>query len=120
MKNELEMPLLKIQTNQAIDADRQKHLISKASQEVAAMLGKPERYVMTSVETSPAMQFAGEDTPLAYLELKSIGLPESATADVSKALCELVTTATGIATDRIYIEFTDAPRKMWGWNGGTF
>ena len=27
---------------------------------------------------------------------------------------------TGIAGDRIYIEFADAPRRMWGWNGGTF
>ena len=37
------MPLLKIQTNQLIDADRQKSLIHRASQEVAGMLGKPER-----------------------------------------------------------------------------
>jgi phenylpyruvate tautomerase PptA (4-oxalocrotonate tautomerase family) len=95
-------------------------LASSSSALVAEQLGKPERYVMTSVETNPAMQFAGEDTPLAYLELKSIGLPESVTADVSKALCELITSATGIAAERIYIEFTDAPRKMWGWNGGTF
>jgi phenylpyruvate tautomerase len=28
--------------------------------------------------------------------------------------------ATGIDPDRVYIEFTDAPRKMWGWNSGTF
>ena len=87
---------------------------------VAEQLGKPERYVMTSVETNPTMQFAGNDAPLAYLELKSIGLPESITADVSKALCELVSASTGIASDRIYIEFADAPRKMWGWNGSTF
>jgi phenylpyruvate tautomerase PptA (4-oxalocrotonate tautomerase family) len=114
------MPFLRIQTNQSMAEADARSLASTSSALVAELLGKPERYVMTSVETSPAMQFAGEDTPLAYLELKSIGLPESATADVSKALCELVTTATGIATDRIYIEFTDAPRKMWGWNGGTF
>ena len=87
---------------------------------VAEQLGKPERYVMTSVETNTAMQFAGSDEPLAYLELKSIGLPESITAGTSKALCDLVSAQTGISPERIYIEFTDAPRKMWGWNGGTF
>ena len=27
---------------------------------------------------------------------------------------------TGKGWERIYIEFADAPRAMWGWNGGTF
>ena len=114
------MPFLRIQTNQHLSGEDAGALAGKASALVAEQLGKPERYVMVSVETSPAMSFAGTDDPLAYLELKSIGLPESITAGVSKALCELLTSATGIAGDRIYIEFSDAPRKMWGWNGGTF
>ena len=114
------MPFLRIQTNHPLTEADARLLASTSSAMVAEQLGKPERYVMTSVETNPAMQFAGNDAPLAYLELKSIGLPESITADVSKALCELVSSATGIDPDRIYIEFADAPRKMWGWNGGTF
>ena len=114
------MPFLRIQTNHPLTEADARSLAGASSALVAEQLGKPERYVMTSVETNPAMQFAGSDAPLAYLELKSIGLPESITADVSKALCELVSSATGIATERIYIEFADAPRKMWGWNGGTF
>jgi len=97
-----------------------KTLAASASRVVAEQLGKPERYVMTSVESNPAMQFAGSDEPLAFLELKSIGLPESVTAGVSEALCQLVSSETGTSTERIYIEFTDAPRKMWGWNNGTF
>ena len=114
------MPLLKIQTNQPIDADRQRTLISKASQQLASILGKPERYVMVSVEHNPAMLFGGSDAPLAYLELKSIGLAESRTADFSRALANLLHDELGLAADRIYIEFSDAPRAMWGWNGGTF
>ena len=114
------MPFLRIQTNHPLSEADARSLAGSSSAVVAEQLGKPERYVMTSVETNPAMLFAGNDAPLAYLELKSIGLPESITADLSKALCELVSSATGIAPDRIYIEFADAPRKMWGWNGGTF
>jgi len=114
------MPLLKIQTNQTIDAERQKALISKASREVADMLGKPERYVMVSLEHNPAMLFGGSDDPLAYLELKSIGLPESKTAALSAALAGLLNSELGLSADRVYIEFADAPRAMWGWNGGTF
>jgi phenylpyruvate tautomerase PptA (4-oxalocrotonate tautomerase family) len=114
------MPLLKIQTNQPIDADRQKTLISRASQEVVSILGKSERYVMVIVEHNPAMLFGGSDAPLAYLELKSIGLAESKTADFSRALASLLNDELGLPADRIYIEFADAPRAMWGWNGGTF
>ena len=114
------MPFLKIQTNRPLPEADAKSLAARSSAVVAEQLGKPERYVMTSVETNPAMQFAGTDDPLAYLELKSIGLPESITADASQALCKLVAEETGIQQDRIYIEFSDAPRKMWGWDGGTF
>jgi len=114
------MPFLRVQINTELATPRAKALAAQASALVAEQLGKPERYVMTSVEHNPAMQFAGTDAPLAYLELKSIGLPESDTADASRALCQLVARETGIDPERIYIEFTDAPRKMWGWNNGTF
>jgi len=114
------MPFLRIQTNQPLNDAEARSLAARASAVVAEQLGKPERYVMTSVESNPAMQFAGSDAPLAYLELKSIGLPESLTAETSRALCGMLASATGIKPDRVYIEFTDAPRKMWGWNNGTF
>jgi phenylpyruvate tautomerase len=114
------MPFLRIQTNRVLPEAEARSLAAHASALVAEQLGKPERYVMTSVESNPAMQFAGTDEPLAYLELKSIGLPESITAGISAALCQLVSSETGTDTARIYIEFTDAPRKMWGWNNGTF
>ncbi len=114
------MPLLKIQTNLTISSDQQQMLIRAASQQVANLLGKPEQYVMVSLEHSAAMLFAGTDAPLAYLELKSIGLPTAKTSAFSKSLCELIHQTLGIDTDRIYIEFTDAERTHWGWNGGTF
>ncbi len=114
------MPFLKIQTNQALPEADARALAKKASALVAEQLGKPEGYVMTSVEHNPAMTFAGSEEPLAYLELKSIGLPESATAGASRALCALVSDEANIDPARIYIEFADAPRKMWGWNSGTF
>jgi len=75
---------------------------------------------MIAIEPPQAMMFAGSTDPLAYLELKSIGLPESKTSQLSKALCDLVENKLGIPQSRIYIEFADAPRSMWGWNGGTF
>jgi phenylpyruvate tautomerase len=114
------MPFLKIQTNQSVSGERACMLADQASRLVADQLGKPERYVMVLIEQGSVMRFAGSDAPLAYLELKSIGLPETATAQISRSLCDFIGDALNIDADRIYIEFSDAPRKMWGWNGGTF
>ena len=114
------MPYLKIQTNQTLDADKGRNLLSQASSLVATELGKPERYVMVALEPPTPMLFAGDATPLAYLELKSIGLPQDKTKALSQALCTMMEETTGISKERVYIEFADAPRAMWGWNGSTF
>ena len=114
------MPYLKIQTNQALEATATKNFIKKASELVAEKLGKPERYVMVVMDPPVPMVFAGSDEPTIFMELKSIGLSETQTPGLSDALCHLVNSELGIAGDRVYIEFADAPRKMWGWNGATF
>jgi len=114
------MPYLLIRTNRDIPPAEQQPLLSRCSAAVAAALGKPERYVMVSLEAGQAMLFAGEGSPCAYLELKSIGLPDTRTAELSATLSELIGGELDIPADRLYIEFADAPRHMWGWNGGTF
>lgn len=114
------MPYLKIQTNQTVPAEQSSGLLKQASAIVADQLGKPERYVMVSLEPPVPMVFAGSEEPAVFMELKSIGLSESQTPALSEALCQLATEAFSVAMDRVYIEFADAPRKMWGWNGTTF
>jgi phenylpyruvate tautomerase len=114
------MPLLKIHTNHPLPPDRRPDLLRRASATVAQILGKPERYVMVSLEHNPDMLFAGDPAPLAYLELKSIGLPGNRTPELSAALCGLLEEALGIPGERVYIEFCDAERHLWGWNGTTF
>ncbi len=114
------MPYLKIQSNVAIDGANATRLLAEASKQVAHELGKPENYIMVALEPPQPMLFAGNSDPLAYLELKSIGLPQSKTSTLSAILCNLIEEQLGIPAARIYIEFTDAPRAMWGWNSKTF
>jgi len=121
------MPYLRIQTNQTVDNSRKSAILSRASRLVASELGKPESYVMTScAPTQPMsaptqpMSFAGNMDACAYLELKSIGLPENKTTGLSAALCKLINEELDIPGERIYIEFVDVPRAMWGWNNATF
>jgi len=114
------MPYLTIQTNKSIDAEKTLTLMSNASKMVANLLSKPETYVAVAVPPAIPMMFAGSDAPLAYLELKSIGLPESSTPNLSQSLCNLINKELEIPLNRIYIEFSNAPRHMWGWDGRTF
>jgi len=114
------VPYLKIQSNHSLSEQQIKELLRHASTTVAEQLGKPESYVMVVVEPPVPMLFAGNDAPVVFMELKSIGLTESQTPGLSDTLCKLAHETMGVDLDRVYIEFVDAPRKMWGWNGRTF
>jgi phenylpyruvate tautomerase PptA (4-oxalocrotonate tautomerase family) len=114
------MPYLAIQTNQKLGADQTATLLQKSSKTVSDILGKPESYVMVSIQDAVPMLFAGKPDPAAYLQLKSLGLPESSTADFSRALCDVVNQELAVAPERIYIEFSEPERHMWGWNNETF
>lgn len=112
------MPLLHIHSNIAI-ADK-KEVALAASKLTAQLLSKPENYVMVLIEDQQQLIFAGKDQPTAYLELKSINLPESQTTEISSAICDFISEKLGIDSSRIYIEFSNAQHHMWGWKGATF
>lgn len=114
------MPYLKITTSKSIDAERKHNVLKAASKLVATELGKPEEYMMVSMESPISTLFAGTEEPSALLELRSIGLPEAKAGNLSKLLCGLMESQTGIRADRIYINFTDIKPSLWGWNGKTF
>ncbi|WP_456444962.1 phenylpyruvate tautomerase MIF-related protein [Thiolapillus sp.] len=114
------MPLLTLNTNLALSPGQRDTLPAMLSAEVSRLLGKPESYVMVIVEDNRLMTMGGTGEGAAYLKLKSLGLPENDTPNLSEALCNLISDTLDIATDRIYIEFFNPPRHMWGWNRGTF
>lgn len=114
------MPYLAIKTNVKLDSDKRKALTHDASQSLASQLGKSENYVMISYEYCEDMIFDRSDAPLAYLELKSIGLPHDKTANLSEALSQLLALHLSVPAKRVYIEFSGSERHLWGWNGATF
>lgn len=114
------MPLLKIQTNVGVAPEARTPLLATLSQTVAAQLSKSERYVMVALESGSPMLFAGSDAPLAYVELKSIGLPDARTPELSAAISGALNAELGIPPERVYIEFAAPQGRHWGWNGATF
>jgi phenylpyruvate tautomerase len=114
------MPLISITTNQSVGAEAQAAFLQQLSAATATMLGKPESYVMAIFNERQQMLFAGSAGPLAYVELKSLGLPEKNTADYAALLCSLIKEELDIPPERTYIEFYAPERHMWGWSGRTF
>lgn len=112
------MPFIKVQTNQKVK--REDELLKKLSAEMAEQIGKPESYIMTALEADLKMTFGGSTEKTAFIEVKSIGLKQSMTEELSQFICEFIEKELEIDQERIYIEFVDAPGAMWGWDGGTF
>jgi phenylpyruvate tautomerase len=112
------MPYLHVHTNVEIkDVDG---LLRELSARTAKGLGKPEGYVMIHCSDRHPMLFAGTGEPLAFVELKSLGLSGAQTAGLSAQICDLLQQRLGIDPSRIYIEFAAPERAMWGWDKGTF
>lgn len=116
------MPLIKIQTSAPSPADETvDELLKTLSSKLAKHLGKPESYVMTALESDARMTFGGTFDPVCYIEVKNIGrmTPEQ-TKSMSNDFCQEIQSRLGVPKNRVYIEFADAERHLWGWNGGTF
>jgi len=112
------MPLLEITTNTNIDNSQD--IAEQASTLTADLLGKPESYVMVKILPEQTLIFAGNNEPAAHVKLKSLGLPENQTADFSAKICSFISSQLNINSARIYIEFTNPDRHMWGWDNRTF
>ena len=112
------MPLLEISTNSEIRNSQ--NIAQQASKLTADLLGKPESYVMVKVQPAQTLIFAGSNKPAAHIKLKSLGLPENRTADFSEKICSFLSTELNIDSARIYIEFSNPERHMWGWDKRTF
>lgn len=114
------MPYLFIQTNQTVEDEKRGDFLAAASRLCAELLGKPEDYVMVTLEQGKAMSFAGTTEPAAFLRLTSLGMDPSSCPEYSKKLCAFFEESIGVPPGRIYIEFHSPDRAMYGWNSKTF
>jgi phenylpyruvate tautomerase len=114
------MPYLSIHTNANVADVRQSELLAAASKIAAAHLGKPEEYMMVSITPVGRLIFGGSENPGAFLELRSIGVPDGKRNLLCAELTELIGGKCGIAKNRIYFVMIDVEAKLWGHNGKTF
>lgn len=114
------MPTLILHTNLPLDEQQRTELPARLARFTAQATRKPEQWIMTVIHDARPMSFAGGHAPCAFVEFKSIGLPDADMPAISAGLCELLQDALGLDPARVYIEFTRAEPQRWGWNSGTF
>jgi phenylpyruvate tautomerase PptA (4-oxalocrotonate tautomerase family) len=114
------MPYLKIQTNLELSKDQKNEILKDATSFLSKELGKPERFIMVQMQNSESMIFAGSFEPLAYLELRSIRLPENRTKTLSKSLVSFLRSKLNVDGNRVFINFVNVDSHMWGFDSDTF
>ncbi len=114
------MPLLKLETTVPLPEENGKPLLAALSKAMAATTGKPEQYVMVTVN-HPAMLMSGKPGDAAFVDIRGIGgLGGETNRKLSQQICRLLKDSLGIAPDRVYLNSTDIEAGNWGWNGSTF
>ena len=114
------MPLLKLETTVPLPEENGKPLLAALSKAVASATGKPEQYVMVT-GTQSTMVMSDKAGDAAFVDIRSIGgLNGETNGKLSQQICKLLKDSIGIASDRVYLNFTDVEAGNWGWNGSTF
>lgn len=116
------MPYIKVQSSVATpEKAKVESLLANLSSKLARHLNKSESYVMTAFESDVPMTFGGTFDPVCVVEIKSIGTmkPEQTKA-MSADFCQEIESKIGVPANRIYLEFVDVQRHLWGWNNKTF
>jgi phenylpyruvate tautomerase len=114
------MPLLKLQLSTPLDAAKKKSALRDLSQLMSRGLGKPEKYVMVTIDEGEFIM-AGETGPAAFADVRGIGgFSRTTNQAFSKLLGTYLGETFGINSQRVYMTFTDIDATNWGWNGSTF
>ena len=116
------MPLLKIQVSYpSVSENSSSTLRIEGAGIISQEIGKSLDFVMVLVEAGISASFGGKTSPVAYLEVKNVGelIPE-VTSRLAQRLSALIEDELSIPKDRIYIEFQESERRLWGWSGKTF
>ena len=117
------MPLIIIKSNASnVSSEIKSCIFEETGNSLSRILQKSKDFVMTLLELEQEMCFAGNaDDICAYVEIKNVG---TITPDVSKELSGEITAILckylDVCKERVYLEFQQSDRHLWGWNGKTF
>jgi phenylpyruvate tautomerase len=116
------MPLIQLYTSCDMSTHEKRETLAKKLSKLTAMcIGKPEQYVMASVQDKVAITMSGGSTAAALISVKSIGgLSNEVNKKMTSAICQTLQEELSIGAECVYITFEELPATHWGWKGATF
>ena len=84
------MPFFKIETNQPVNPDGIQRILTRTSEFTSETLNKPEQSVMVLLVPEKRMMFSGNNDPVAFVQLKRIGLPIESCTDLTSRICQFL------------------------------
>jgi len=114
------MPLLTIQTNLPLSADKSDILLHALTDLVVREMNKPLEYVQVLIEADATLHFAGSGDASAFVELRALDFATDQAKPLSAVICKLLKDHLNIPPERVFINFFNIPRPLWGWNATTF
>lgn len=114
------MPLMKLLVCTPVPAEKKEKLLLASSKIIARLTGKPEGYVMVTIEHGVG-SMAGKTAPAVFADVRAIGgLSGKVNAQISEEICDLLRQELDIKPENVYLNFTEVAAQNWGWKGGTF
>ena len=116
------MPLIKFHYPTELKPGTLHSLSSALTELTAEILGKSPDFVMTVFQKTEFQSFGLDiDSPSLFIEVKNVGsLPAEITSTLSSKISALCSELIEVQSSRIYVDFQEYPRHLWGWNGKTF
>lgn len=116
------MPLANVYIPKGFESSLLDKVSKSVSQILSTVLNKSEDYIMTVFQETKYQSFANNHSdPSVYMEIKNVGdLVPEVTSDLASKLTDLIESILNVPPARVYIEFQQSERHLWGWNGKTF
>lgn len=116
------MPLIKLHCSNRLEKSDFDLLSKSLSKSISSILNKSEDYIMIIFQLSDFQSFGTcSESPSAFLEFKNVGVfPPEVTSLLSAVITKLLVESLGLCQRRVYIDFQNSERHLWGWNGDTF
>ena len=101
-------------------SDEKKDAVKAKLGKAAAIIGKPESYLMVGFEDEYCLYFAVEKLEKgAFVSVDVFGSVDSSAANrMTEEICGIFADELGIPGNHIYVEYRGT--RDWGWNGRNF
>ncbi|KAG7383349.1 hypothetical protein PHYPSEUDO_003729 [Phytophthora pseudosyringae] len=115
------MPFVHVSSNVPKASVNVPATLAALSKAASAALGKPEEYVMVKLDLDQDMVFQTQDTPNAFIHIRSIGsVGPEINLKTAQSLTEAVSEALKLPANRIYMIVDDVKGSNWALAGKTY